>query len=84
MGRTVVSENVSLDGVIQDPAGVEGFSRGGWVGRICGTVATRRPKLRSTRRWAGCRSAATPLVPRTYFLATKATIPSSAVASRPV
>ncbi len=36
MGRIVVSENVSLDGVIQDPAGVEGFSRGGWVGRIGG------------------------------------------------
>jgi dihydrofolate reductase len=34
MGRIVVSENVSLDGVVQDPAGVEGFSRGGWVGRI--------------------------------------------------
>jgi dihydrofolate reductase len=34
MGRIVVSENVSLDGVIQDPAGVEGFSRGGWLGRI--------------------------------------------------
>jgi dihydrofolate reductase len=29
-----VSENVSLDGVIQDPAGVEGFTPGGWVGRI--------------------------------------------------
>jgi dihydrofolate reductase len=34
MGRIVVSENVSLDGVIQDPAGDEGFSRGGWVGLI--------------------------------------------------
>jgi dihydrofolate reductase len=34
MGRIVVSENVSLDGVIEDPAGVEGFSQGGWVGRI--------------------------------------------------
>ena len=34
MGRIVVSENVSLDGVIQDPAGVEGFRLGGWVGRI--------------------------------------------------
>ena len=34
MGKIVVSENVSLDGVIQDPAGVEGFERGGWVGRI--------------------------------------------------
>jgi dihydrofolate reductase len=34
MGRIVISENVSLDGVIEDPAGDEGFSRGGWVGRI--------------------------------------------------
>src|SRR5881296_559511 len=34
MGKIVVSNNVSLDGVIQDPAGDEGFSRGGWVGLI--------------------------------------------------
>jgi dihydrofolate reductase len=34
MGKIVISENVSLDGVIEDPAGVEGFERGGWVGRI--------------------------------------------------
>jgi len=34
MGKIVVSDNVSLDGVIQDPAGDEGFSRGGWVGLI--------------------------------------------------
>ena len=34
MGKIVVSDNVSLDGVIQDPAGDEGFQRGGWVGRI--------------------------------------------------
>jgi dihydrofolate reductase len=34
MGMIVISENVSLDGVIQDPAGVEGFRLGGWVGRI--------------------------------------------------
>jgi dihydrofolate reductase len=34
MGTIVISENVSLDGVVQDPAGDEGFSRGGWVGRI--------------------------------------------------
>jgi hypothetical protein len=30
MGKIVVSENVSLDGVIEDPAGVEGFRLGGW------------------------------------------------------
>ena len=30
MARIVVSENVSLDGVVQDPTGEEGFARGGW------------------------------------------------------
>src|SRR5215510_8138869 len=34
MGRIIISENVTLDGVIQDPAGSEGFRHGGWVGRI--------------------------------------------------
>jgi dihydrofolate reductase len=34
MGKIVVSENVTLDGVVQDPAGDEGFRRGGWVGLI--------------------------------------------------
>ena len=34
MGKIVISENVSLDGVVEDPAGVEGFRRGGWVGRV--------------------------------------------------
>jgi dihydrofolate reductase len=34
IGKIVVSDNVSLDGIIQDPAGDEGFSRGGWVGLI--------------------------------------------------
>jgi dihydrofolate reductase len=34
MGKIIVSENVSLDGIVQDPAGGEGFARGGWVGRI--------------------------------------------------
>jgi dihydrofolate reductase len=34
VGTIVISENVSLDGVIQDPAGDEGFRLGGWVGLI--------------------------------------------------
>jgi dihydrofolate reductase len=34
MGKIVVSENVSLDGVTQDPTGEEGFRHGGWFGRI--------------------------------------------------
>jgi dihydrofolate reductase len=34
MGKIVVSDNISLDGVFQDPAGEEGFRVGGWVGQI--------------------------------------------------
>jgi dihydrofolate reductase len=34
MGRIVVSENISLDGVVEDPTGEEGFARGGWFDRI--------------------------------------------------
>ena len=34
MGRIVISENLSLDGVVQDPTGDEGFRHGGWVGLI--------------------------------------------------
>jgi dihydrofolate reductase len=34
MARIVISENVTLDGVVQDPAGDEGFRHGGWVGLI--------------------------------------------------
>jgi dihydrofolate reductase len=34
MGKIVVSENITLDGVIQDPSGDEGFERGGWVGKV--------------------------------------------------
>lgn len=34
MGRIIVSENVSLDGVIQDPTGDEGFKFGGWFDQM--------------------------------------------------
>jgi len=34
MGKIVISENASLDGVVQDPTGEEGFSFGGWFGQI--------------------------------------------------
>ncbi|WP_225844756.1 dihydrofolate reductase family protein [Streptomyces sp. HPF1205] len=30
MGKIVISSNVTLDGVVQDPDGEEGFERGGW------------------------------------------------------
>ena len=34
MGRIVVSENASLDGVVEDPTGEEGFRHGGWFAQI--------------------------------------------------
>jgi dihydrofolate reductase len=34
VGKIVISENVSLDGVVQDPTGEEGFRHGGWFGQI--------------------------------------------------
>ena len=30
MSRVVVAEYVTLDGVMEDPGGVEGFAHGGW------------------------------------------------------
>jgi dihydrofolate reductase len=33
MGRVIVIEFVTLDGVMQDPDGAEGFSKGGWAFR---------------------------------------------------
>jgi dihydrofolate reductase len=34
VGRIVVTEFVSLDGVMEDPGGVEGFEHGGWTFEI--------------------------------------------------
>src|ERR1700727_2576573 len=34
MGKIVISTNVSLDGVVQDPDGQEGFRLGGWFGQF--------------------------------------------------
>jgi dihydrofolate reductase len=36
MGKIVVTTNVSLDGVVQDPDGQEGFKHGGWFGQFGG------------------------------------------------
>ena len=38
MGKIVMSgpQNVSLDGVVQDPDGEEGFELGGWFGEFGG------------------------------------------------
>ena len=34
MGKIIISENISLDGVVQDPTGEEGFRHGGWFRQI--------------------------------------------------
>ncbi len=34
MGKIIVPENISLDGVVQDPTGEEGFRHGGWFGQV--------------------------------------------------
>ena len=34
MGKIIISENASLDGVVQDPTGEEGFRLGGWWVRV--------------------------------------------------
>jgi dihydrofolate reductase len=36
MAKLVISTNVTLDGVIQDPDGEEGFALGGWFGQFGG------------------------------------------------
>jgi dihydrofolate reductase len=36
MGKIVISTNVTLDGIVQDPDGLEGFERGGWFHQVAG------------------------------------------------
>ena len=55
MGKIVISENVTLDGVIQDPAGDEGFRLGGWVGLISDSPQLGQARA---RRGAGHRGLA--------------------------
>ena len=45
MGKIVISTNMSLDGVVQDPDGKEGFSRGGWFGQYGGNDLEEWAKL---------------------------------------
>jgi dihydrofolate reductase len=45
MGRVVVSEFVSLDGVIQDPTGEEGFRHGGWFVQVADEDRDARAKV---------------------------------------
>jgi dihydrofolate reductase len=61
MGRIIVSDNLSIDGVFQDPAGDEGFERGGWVGAI-----KDRPELSQLALDDALRSDAMLMGRRTY------------------
>ena len=36
MGKIVITTNATLDGVVQDPDGQEGFELGGWFGEFGG------------------------------------------------
>jgi len=45
MGKIVITTNVSLDGVVQDPDGQEGFGRGGWFGQFGGADLEEWAKL---------------------------------------
>jgi dihydrofolate reductase len=74
MGKIVITTNVSLDGVVQDPDGEEGFSRGGWFGQYGGKDLEEWGKIeytealgtealllgRRTDEWFGTRWASRP------------------------
>ena len=74
MGNIAIATNVSLDGVVQDPDGREGFSRGGWFvqyggkdleewGKVEYAEALRAAALLLGRRsdeWFGARWASRP------------------------
>ena len=45
MGKIVVSTNISLDGVVQDPDGAEGFRLGGWFGESLGQDVAEWTKI---------------------------------------
>jgi hypothetical protein len=52
MGKIVISENVTLDGVFQDPTGEEGFRHGGWFAQVGEKDREGFPRSRWRRRWA--------------------------------
>ena len=47
MGKIAISTNVSLDGVVQDPDGREGFRPGGWFARFGGEDLEEWAKIES-------------------------------------
>ena len=45
MGKIIISENASLDGVVQDPTGEEGFKLGGWFSQVGDRDRDERAKV---------------------------------------
>ena len=63
MGKIVITTNISLDGVVEDPDGQEGSALGGWFGQFGGkdleswtkveteeALGRRRPPARAAQR----------------------------------
>lgn len=53
MGKIVISSNVTLDGVVQDPDGEEGFERGGWFHQFVGSKDLKDWVARETEEALG-------------------------------
>ena len=60
MGRVIVSEFVSLDGVFEDPGGAESYEHGGWTFTFDQGADGAAFKLGSCRRPTRCCSGASP------------------------
>ena len=45
MGKIVVSQNITLDGVVEDPTGEEGFEHGGWFAQVGDKDRDERAKV---------------------------------------
>jgi len=53
MGKIVISANATLDGVVQDPDGSEGFERGGWFHQFVGGKDLKEWQDRETEEALG-------------------------------
>lgn len=49
MGRLILTSNITLDGVIQDPDGAEGFEHGGWFRQSAGAKDLEEWTVRETQ-----------------------------------
>ena len=67
MGKIVISENITLDGVVQDPTGEEDAGYGSWTSPLPSGTSRSGPRSCSTRRsgprpccWAGAATSGSP------------------------